>query len=57
MFGLDTESGAMRFSFSSGSSVAVGPAIANGVVDWGSPVFSADGQREDLCLHLNRGVN
>jgi polyvinyl alcohol dehydrogenase (cytochrome) len=36
MFGLDTATGAILFSFNSGSSVAGGPAIANGVVYWGS---------------------
>jgi polyvinyl alcohol dehydrogenase (cytochrome) len=36
MFGLDAETGELLFSFNSGSSVAGGAAIANGVVYWGS---------------------
>ncbi len=36
MFGLDAATGQILFSFSSGSSVAGGPAITNGVLYWGS---------------------
>jgi polyvinyl alcohol dehydrogenase (cytochrome) len=36
MFGLDAKTGELLFSFNSGSSVVGGPAIAKGVVYWGS---------------------
>jgi polyvinyl alcohol dehydrogenase (cytochrome) len=36
MFGLDAESGAILWQFGAGSSVNAGPAVANGMVFWGS---------------------
>jgi len=55
MFGLDAENGEILFSFNSGTPVGGGPAVANGVVYWGSgypPYNHNRGSKGIFAFHL-----
>ena len=55
MFGLDAETGAILFSFNSGSPVAGGAAVNDGVVYWGSgypPTDSNTGDNRIFAFHF-----
>jgi polyvinyl alcohol dehydrogenase (cytochrome) len=56
MFGMDAASGKILFSFSSGSSVAGGAAVANGTVYWGSGyshISKLTGNKKIFAFTLN----